>query len=710
MQSTYNSTLIFYEILNILMLIGYAIVHCVTPTATEMNPSRKSRDRSTLPGGNLSPSKKRLFLVITVLSPLLLLAALELCLRIFGYGPNMALFTKEEFGGKTYHIMNPDVKFRYFSTVAFSPNTSLDYFLVPKPKGMFRIFCLGGSTTIGFPYGPIGSFSTFLRDRLKAVFPDKQIEVINLGMTATNSYTVADIAKELVNYEPNLIIVYDGHNEFYGALGIASNETVGRSRFLTDLYLRLVHVRTFLLLRSFIQKVGHLFASSSQPQETGTLMERLSKGKNIPLHSPDYTRALQIFKANLDELVETFRSHKIPLIVSPQVSNLRDEPPFVSEFDEGSSPANQARYLVDFQKGKQFWDAGIVDSALTDFRSAASLDSVRADAPYWIGRCLDSLGRTTEAKKEYVRARDLDQLRFRASSDFNEVIKQTGDNKNVFVAGLDEVMSEHSRGGIVGNNLILEHLHPRLEGNFLIAKEYARVIRDHDLLGTPQEWAQEDTISDETLWSNRPLTIVDNLAAELRIAKLTSEWPFTMQTPVKDSVLLKGTLGTIVNVLVNGQTTWERAHVAAAEYFQKTGDSNDAEREYKALINQLRYNNSAYLALGQLYGFEKKDEQSKAILRKSLTVEASFEAYYMLGTLELGENHPERGIPFFERCYSMNSTPDQHTSAGFLLALSKARTGNTSEARTLLQEILALNPTLKDARSLLNSLNGNISK
>ena len=77
----------------------------------------------------------------------------------------------------------------------------------------FRIFCLGGSTATGYPYWYNASFSFFLKTRLKIIFPDKNIEVINLSMTAVNSFTVLDMVKELPEYEPDLILVYDGHNE-----------------------------------------------------------------------------------------------------------------------------------------------------------------------------------------------------------------------------------------------------------------------------------------------------------------------------------------------------------------------------------------------------------------------------------------------------------------------------------------------------------------
>jgi tetratricopeptide (TPR) repeat protein len=675
------------------------------PERDHFNLSKKQADGQKLAGAAISRARKRIFLIITVVTPFIFFGLLELGLRVFGYGPNLSLFLTETFGGKTYHIMNPDVKFRYFSTVAFSPNTSPDYFLVPKPEGMYRIFCLGGSTTIGFPYGPIGSFSSFLRDRLKATFPHKHIEVINLGMTATNSYTAADIASELVNYEPDLIIDYDGHNEFYGALGVASNESVGRIRFLTRLYLRLVHVRTFLLMRSFVREIGHWFSSGSQLNQPETLMERLSKGQYIPFGSSEYTQALQIFRANLDELKEICESHKIPLILSPQISNLRDEPPFVSQFAPGLSDTTRSQFAVDFADGSEYWKSGKIDSALTEFHLAMALDSGRADAHYWIARCLDSLGREAEALRQYTLARDFDQLRFRASSDFNQSIKEAANADGVYFAPLEAMFAAHSKDGIIGDNLILEHLHPRLEGNFLLAKDYARVMREHGLLATSQEWSQSDTISDQTLWDERPLTKLDEVAAELRIARLTSDWPFTKKSVIKDSVLLNGAFGTIVNALVDGRITWERAHVAAAEYYTKNGNRFDVEKEYSALIDQLHYNNSAYLALGQLYGFAKEYDKAEGILSRSLDVEPSYEAYDMLGRFQLAQNHPEKAIPFFRQSYSFQGLPDEHTSAGFLLALSMAKVGRTDEARSLLREILSLNPTLRDARDLLNSLN-----
>ncbi len=95
-----------------------------------------------------------------------------------------------------------------------------------------------------------------VKDRLVTLFPDRNFEVVNLGMTAVNSYTMLDFTREILEYELDLILIYCGHNEFYGALGIASAEHLGRSRWLVKTHLNLQKLKTFWLVRATIAWTG----------------------------------------------------------------------------------------------------------------------------------------------------------------------------------------------------------------------------------------------------------------------------------------------------------------------------------------------------------------------------------------------------------------------------------------------------------------------
>ena len=82
-----------------------------------------------------------------------------------------------------------------------------------------------------------------LEQRLLQTFPGRNIEVINTAMAAVNSYTLFDFVDEIIEQKPDLILIYAGHNEYYGSLGVGSAESLGRFRPVINLYLRLQHLR-----------------------------------------------------------------------------------------------------------------------------------------------------------------------------------------------------------------------------------------------------------------------------------------------------------------------------------------------------------------------------------------------------------------------------------------------------------------------------------
>lgn len=623
----------------------------------------------------------------------------EVTLRFARYGRDLSLFTTEVINGKAYFFINPDVKGRYFARVDFTPNTSPDFFQMPKPDSTFRIFCLGGSTTAGFPYSFVGSFSTFLRDRLKAMFPEWQIEVINLGMTATNSFTVLDLAREVVDYQPDLIIVYDGHNEFYGALGIASRESVFGSRWLTQLSLRLVHFRTFQLLRDLYLTLVRWLGKNTEFEQGGTMMERLARGQYVPYGSDTYWEGYAIFKANVEELAALCRSHGIPLFLGAQVSNVRDQPPFVSTI--GHAPPNPA-FDVHYTTGLSLMADGRFADALEAFRTALRSDSLHADAHYRAARCLDTLGRKREALLHYVKARDYDMLRFRASSDFNAVLRAMDDDSLITFVDLERKFQANSPDSLIGNGLILEHLHPNARGYFLIAKEYAWKMHWRKLIvHSDDEWNRRDNLDDDRLWNERALTALDERCAQRRLTLLTSGWPFRDEPLRVPDIDPNDTLGIIAEQMVRGLVTWEQGHVTAAEYYARRHDLPSLEREYKALINQIPLNVSAYLLLGQVYLHQNKNMEAAGILVRSLDVQETYFAYRTLGMLALD---PPVAINFFLQAQRMTGSTQEKAEAATLLAQAYWRAGDRQRAVSEAQNALMLHPNFAPAQHLLRAL------
>ena len=667
-----------------------------------MPPHRKQE-----PPVPISAARRRAFMLITLAFPLVLVCAFELVLRLVHYGPDLSLFTTEVVDGRTYHVMNPDVRRRYFANMDFNPTTSVDDFLVPKPPGTYRVFCLGGSTTVGYPYWYNASFSTFLRERLQRVFPEKSIDVINLGMTATNSFTVLDMARDVVDYEPDLIIVYDGHNEFYGALGISSNESPGHARWLTEAYLRLIHFRTFLLLRDLYGRASGLFSAPPAVPSRSTMMEKMSYGNYIRYGSATYRSALAIFEENLAALKSLCQAKGVPLILGTQVSNLRDQPPFVPGNSGEKPPEERARIAALLALAAHQRLAGALDSALATSRAALAIDSLRADAHYIAARCLDSLGDKSSARHEYVMARDFDQLRFRTSSDFNKAIRLMDDGREVFVVDMERLFREYSPDSLIGNSLIMEHLHPNSLGAYLMGKGYAKEMRRHALMASAQEWEAQDTVSDRELWSERSVSALDEIIARRRTEILTSGWPFTAQkVPVVRAIAPTDTLGQIAEMVTREVWDVSRAHREAAAYYQRRADWAGVAREQRVLMSQMPLDIEPYLSLAHLYLLGGEYPAMVRTLIRSQAVKPTILACRALGDYYLQTGHAPEAVKQYEGIAAFPQGTHERLENGYLLALAYLRANFRDSAALELRKLVGLDSTYRPAADLLSKLKG----
>ena len=83
-----------------------------------------------------------------------------------------------------------------------------------KPEDGFRVFCLGGSTVRGRPYTTESSFTRWMGLELAERSEGRTIEAINCGGLSYASYRLRPIVAEVLGYQPDLVVVATGHNEF----------------------------------------------------------------------------------------------------------------------------------------------------------------------------------------------------------------------------------------------------------------------------------------------------------------------------------------------------------------------------------------------------------------------------------------------------------------------------------------------------------------
>ncbi len=87
-----------------------------------------------------------------------------------------------------------------------------DFIIIPKPEGLFRILCVGGSTTVE-GWTNDATYPNLLEKRLQEAFPNVSLEVINGGISGLNSYSELKKIPVYLDLDPDLILEYNAVND-----------------------------------------------------------------------------------------------------------------------------------------------------------------------------------------------------------------------------------------------------------------------------------------------------------------------------------------------------------------------------------------------------------------------------------------------------------------------------------------------------------------
>ena len=167
--------------------------------------------------------KRLAFSLVPAFLIVLVLFAAEIVLRITGPVVDDGLVTEVQFDGTTWYQTNRAYLAKYFPAGSpMVPEFKTILFRKEKLPQTFRVMCLGSSTMFGTPYDMNANIPGILRRQLRHRYPKTEWEVMNCGASAINSNVVRDLAPDLLAFRPDLVLIYMGHNEYYGPDGIGA--------------------------------------------------------------------------------------------------------------------------------------------------------------------------------------------------------------------------------------------------------------------------------------------------------------------------------------------------------------------------------------------------------------------------------------------------------------------------------------------------------
>jgi len=366
-------------------------------------------------------------------------------------------------------------------------------FAAAKATQNFRVFCLGGSTVQGRPYAVETSFTTWLKLNLRAALPDTDFEVVNCGGISYASYRLVPIMRELLEYEPDLFIIYTGHNEFLEDRTYRRLKRVPRA--LIRLHRTMLNLRSYSLANEFIsnRRARHKGAGSTTktilPGEVKAKLD-LSDGFES-YHRDDVWRqgTIEHFGRNLQTMVRMSREAGVPVILVNPVSNLKDSPPFKSEFSNDLSRSEIERITELSEQAKKLdWDDAYGKIRLLE--QAAEIDNRHAGLLYLIGKCYEHIGRVAEAEKWFVLAKEEDICPLRILEPMHQAILDVAELHHAALVDVKALIAERTEDGVPGSEWMLDHVHPSVLGHQLIADSLYEAMEKMKLVRTPKGWRQ----------------------------------------------------------------------------------------------------------------------------------------------------------------------------------------------------------------------------
>lgn len=598
-----------------------------------------------------------LFYFIMMLLPVMFIAGLEISLRIVDYGTDTRQWVKK--GNKL--IINPDIAFRYFNRMKTMPSTIEDEFDIEKKENAYRIFILGGSTAAGFPYMPMGSFSRYIRKRLEMNYPNKTIEIVNIAMAAVNSYTIRNLISGVIEQKPDIIMIYAGHNEYYGACGAASMKSGFSSVEMINMVLFLNQFRTTQLIRDIIQRTTRKI-DHKEALLPGTLMARMARKKTIEYQSPDFYRGINQFRDNMRAVITSCNKAGIPLLLGTLTCNTKNQKPF-SDVESSRHPSAKAIYK----------------KALN----------------------LLSNGETALADSLFTLAKDLDGIRFRAPSDINDAIQGLAREFRVNLVNVDSAFRVESDQQIVGEQWMTDHLHPTLEGYQLMGKTYYEFLHDHGLLPDDPpyySYHRQDSLTKAYFM----ITKLDKRIGEFSIVQLKNDWPFIdpdRKRPLEDIIQLHDKIDTLSLRVVQRKIQWQSAHIELAKNALTHHDIKTFLKHMDVLIYQYPSTTEIYdLTIQKLLALnELKKVLPYLVMRYKLGTNAFISKWTGIAFTAWGD--AKWAIQFLEESIALDPNDAEtyyHLGAAYTLE------GLYEKANQMLKKCLEIDPEFQDAADLLH--------
>jgi lysophospholipase L1-like esterase len=425
----------------------------------------------------LTRSKKIIF---TLLTTLLVLVVLELGARVteavverLGNGREASPFVSYQNMRDVFTVNNLG-GIDYYVRTDYHPYILSDLrFRAVKPGNTFRVFCLGGSAALGWPHLPAQSYPAFLAKKLQLLYPDKEFEIINVAASTYASYRVKTIFDEIIHYQPDLILLYTGNNEFLER--ILYQPTL-EAPWSYSALARTVHQG----YQHFGPDKQIIDLENYRP--TFLIDVALGNTSALKVSEEQFHQVVDHYRYNLTEMINSAQQNSVPIMLLTVPVNVRDWSPHASVHRAELDSAGQQQWQHRFAPGFRAFHNQRYEAALLHFQSALDIDDTHAELQYLTGKSYEHLSKPALSRTHLLSSLEADAYPFRALPQFNHLLRNLSQDYGVPLADIEQMLTSRAAMGVIGEDLLVDHVHPTVASNQLIADEVLSTLWQKEIL------------------------------------------------------------------------------------------------------------------------------------------------------------------------------------------------------------------------------------
>jgi len=378
---------------------------------------------------------------------------------------------------------------------------AVDYSLHKTP-GTFRVFCFGGSATLGVPVEaqPEKTFPGRLQHLLREA--GVAAEVINLGGASFGSDQVVELVEAVVTHQPDALVVYSGNNEFFNyALELARQNPGSAGALDEGSPFRLVRALHRLgaarrasgdlsgqdVDRSAAQRALVGAAARASLRQQGRVdPPAAGPERRVQRRDGPYRDVLQRYRQNLGAVARLAGlSGTAPTLYLVEVPANLLEPPWLSLHDPFLGSLARWRWQRNMQRGRALLEASQPTQAREQLLAAVDLDPLHAEGWYYAGLASLRAGEPSQALGELAAALELDVAPGRPLAAQGQALRELGEEPGArFVstsANFEAALLARGDRGYFHDSC-----HLSVEGYDLLARIVARAILSAQPLAAPE--------------------------------------------------------------------------------------------------------------------------------------------------------------------------------------------------------------------------------